>query len=481
MFWRGVVGYLPLNVVQGIVGLLTIVTFTRLLSPAQFGDYALGFSVMTLTHAAVFTWNEAAMARFWAAESEHDDGVRHAASVYGVWGLLAWVLPVAGLIAWFWPMHDGLRWSVLAGLAAILPRTFVRLAQERRRAAGEVRVTALLDMSQTVGGFAVGAALAALGFGGAAPLIGAGVVAALAVPFVLPAEHRRARAGRLEVERVRANAIYGMPVALSLILALVLASTDRFLLAAFLDQSAVGVYHAGYSLANRTLDVMFIWLGSAGGPALIMALERGGRPALDEAAKEQIQLMVLLTVPAAAGLALVAAPLAQLMIGGQLAPGAAHVTPWIALSGLLAGLTTHYFHQAFTLGKRTLFLMAAMVIPAAANVALNLVLIPRFGLDGALWATPVSYGLGLLASALLGRRAMPLPAPWLTILQAAGASLAMALVVSRLPALGGLPELALKASVGGLTYGLIVALLDAGALRSRALNMLRLRRARGVA
>lgn len=481
MFWRGVVGYLPLNVVQGIVGLLTIVTFTRLLSPAQFGDYALGFSVMTLTHAAVFTWNEAAMARFWAAESEHDDGVRHAASVYGVWGVLAWVLPLAGLIAWFWPMHDGLRWAVLAGLAAILPRTFVRLAQERRRAAGEVRVTALLDISQTVGGFAVGAALAALGFGGAAPLIGAGVVAALAVPFVLSAELRRARAGRLEVERVRANAIYGMPVALSLILALVLASTDRFLLAAFLDQSAVGVYHAGYSLANRTLDVMFIWLGSAGGPALIMALERGGRPALREAAREQIQLMVLLTVPAATGLALVAAPLAQLMIGGQLAPGAAHVTPWIALSGLLAGLTTHYFHQAFTLGKRTLFLMAAMVIPAAANVALNMLLIPRFGLDGALWATPISYGLGLLASALLGRRAMPLPAPWLTLLQAAGASLAMALVVTRLPALGGLPELALKASVGGLTYGLIVALLDAGALRSRALELLRVRRARGVA
>ncbi|HEX5376997.1 MAG TPA: lipopolysaccharide biosynthesis protein, partial [Phenylobacterium sp.] len=53
MFWRGVVGYLPVNVVQGLVGLLTIVTFTRLLSPAQFGDYALGFSVMSLTHTAL--------------------------------------------------------------------------------------------------------------------------------------------------------------------------------------------------------------------------------------------------------------------------------------------------------------------------------------------------------------------------------------------------------------------------------------------
>ena len=60
MFWRGVLGYLPVNIVQGLVGLATIVTFTRLLQPSQFGDYALGFSVMSLLHTAIFTWNEAA-------------------------------------------------------------------------------------------------------------------------------------------------------------------------------------------------------------------------------------------------------------------------------------------------------------------------------------------------------------------------------------------------------------------------------------
>ena len=477
MFWRGVVGYLPVNLVQGIVGLLTIVTFTRLLTPAQFGDYALGFSVMSLTHTAVFTWNEAAMARFWAAEEGVDAGAAHSATVYGVWMVLAAALPAAGLIAWFWPLHEGLRWAVLAGLAATLPRTIAKLAQERRRAAGEVRSAALLDMWQTAGGFAVGAGLALAGFGGAAPRAGAGRGAAAALPWGRRGARARAKAGTFEAERVRTHASYGVPVALSLILALVLATTDRFLLAAFLNQAAVGLYHAGYSLANRTLDVVFIWLGAAGGPALIMALERGGKPALQAAAREQAQLMLLLTVPAAAGLALVAAPLSQLMIGGALAAGAAHVTPWIALSALLAGLTTHYFHQAFTLGKRTTLLMAAMIVPAVANLVLNLVLIPRLGLDGALIATPASYGLGLCASFLLGRRSIKLPIPWTTLAQASLASLAMALVVLRLPALGGLAELILKAGVGGMVYVMIVAALDAGGLRSRAVGLVQARRA----
>ena len=127
---------------------------------------------------------------------------------------------------------------------------------------------------------------------------------------------------------------YGGPVALSLILSLILASTDRFVLAGLTGEAAVGAYHAGYSLANRTLDVMFIWFGSASGPALVMALERGGRSALAQAAREQAGVMLLLAIPAAFGLALTAQPLAQLMVGEALRDQAARVTPFIAIAAL---------------------------------------------------------------------------------------------------------------------------------------------------
>ena len=37
MFWRGVIGYLPMNIVQGLVGFGAIFVFTRLLTPAEVG------------------------------------------------------------------------------------------------------------------------------------------------------------------------------------------------------------------------------------------------------------------------------------------------------------------------------------------------------------------------------------------------------------------------------------------------------------
>jgi O-antigen/teichoic acid export membrane protein len=193
--------------------------------------------------------------------------------------------------------------------------------------------------------------------------------------------------------------------------------------------------------------------------------------ALAKAAREQAGLMLALALPACVGLALVAKPLTEVMVGPALAQGAAAVTPWIATSALFAGLTTYYTHQAFTLGRRTGLLLLAMAIPAALNIALNLVLIPRLGLTGALVATTASYGVGLAASILLGRLAQPLPLPWNALARAGLAAAAMGVVVANLPSLGGVLELALKAGVGALVYGLAAFLLDVADVRTRTKDL----------
>ena len=474
MFWRGIVGYLPVNIVQGVVGLLTIVVFTRVLSPADYGVYALAVSATSLVHTATFNWLECAMARFYAAEAEGGRLPGHFSTIYRTFAAMAVGFPlVAGAIVWLIPMPPPLKFAVGCGLAAIIIRSLLKLAQERRRAAGDVSGAAVIDIVQTLGGFVIGAGLAIAGFGGAGPMIGMGAAAMVCLIWALPTEFRQARGGAFEAARARLYAAYGLPVSMSLILSLVLATTDRFLLAAYLNETSVGVYHAGYSLANRTLDVMFIWLGMAGGPAAIAAFERGGHAALKIAAHEQASFMLALTLPASVGLALVARPLADIMVGPGLRDGAAHVTPWIAASALLSGLTTYYFHTAFTLARRTRLLLLAMAAPALSNLLLNWWLIPRFGLDSALWATLASYALGLAASFGLGRRALALPIPWQTLGRSGLATAAMACIVLTIPACGGFWELAAKASAGAVVYGLVAFSLDVCGVRSRGLRKVR--------
>ena len=474
MFWRGVVGYLPANAVQAVCGLLTIVVFTRLLTPEAYGAYALAFSAGSLTQTLLLTWLEAAMARYYAREAQAGRLPDHFATLYRSFAALA-LLPAlaAGAMVWLAPLAGPLKLAIAAGLLAVPFRSLAKLAQEHRRAAGRVRASALLDMGQTGGAFIFGAALACLGAGGAAPVAGAGLASALCLVFVLPAELRLARQGRFQADRALDYAHYGVPVSLSLILALALATTDRFMLAAFTGEASVGVYHAGYSLSNRTLDVLFIWLGMAGGPAAVAALERGGVEALKGQARELASLMVLICLPAAVGLALVAQPLADLLVGPALRTGAAHVTPWIAFSGFFAGITTYYFHTAFTLGRRTRRLLLAMAIPAGVNLALTFLLIPRWGLNGAMWATAASYLIGAVASWALGRSVTPLPIPWDVVARCAAATAGMALAVSLTPATGGVVELVSKAAVGAAVYAALALLLDAAGVRARGAQLVR--------
>lgn len=479
MFWRGLVGYLPANIVQGVVGVLTLLFFTRLLSAEDFGRYALAFSVMGIAHVAVFTWIEAAMARFWAAQQSPEAMRAHFRTLYRYFGLATLVyLPLAGLFLWLWPMDPPLRIAVAVGLAGVPLRCAYRLIQERRRAAGAVAAAAGLDMAVTMGGFVVGLIAALMGAGGSAPLIGLAVAPFMAALLFTPGEVRSGAGGEVERRRARDYAAYGYPIAASLVLALVLSSTDRLLLAAFLDEAAVGAYHAGYSLANRTLDVIFIWLGAASGPALVMALERGGESALKTAAREQLATFLLIALPAAAGLALVAQPLSDLVIGEALRDQAAAITPVIALSALFAGLTTYYFHQAFTLGRRTGLLLLAMAVPAIVNVALNVALIPRMGVPGAALATTISYGFGIVASWTLGQRSVALPVPWNALARCLLATAVMAGAVMLVPAVGGVLELIAKAAVGAVVYGAAAWLLNAASVRDQGSRVLKTLQAR---
>ena len=170
-----------------------------------------------------------------------------------------------------------------------------------------------------------------------------------------------------------------------------------------------------------------------------------------------------------------------MLIGEDLRVAAASITPWIALSALLYGLTAYYFGQAFTLGKKTRSLLIAMAIPAGMNVVLNLILVPRFGLMGAAWATAASFALGLLATQMIGRRILALPIPWDSLIRCAVATGVMALVVAQLPAIGGLAELALDATVGGIVYAVVALTLNAAGVRDVAMRLLTQARERRAA
>ena len=101
----------------------------------------------------------------------------------------------------------------------------------------------------------------------------------------------RWRAGRrAQPVRAKTYARYGSAVAPSLVFEQLLSVGDRFLLAAFLGSGAVGMYAAGYGLADRLLDIIFIWFGAAVWPMTLKAFETQGADAARQLAGRGIWL-----------------------------------------------------------------------------------------------------------------------------------------------------------------------------------------------
>jgi O-antigen/teichoic acid export membrane protein len=464
---RHLAGYLPVNIASGIAAFGGVYVFTRLLGPEEYGRYALMFSAMTLIHLLSLTAAESAAFRF-AGEAEakntQPDHFRTTLSLTFRSLIIAAILMAALSLA-LMRMPNYLQ--ILPWVALLLPiNSIIQMALESHRASERVGRYALIASTQILGGFVFGALIAwQTGFGAASPFIGL----VLARLFWAISEGRwlfqQAKTGVTDAGRRRAYLLFGAPIAAALVLDLILSAADRFLIAMFLGEAAVGEYAAGYGVADKSVLLICAWAAMAAAPLVMAAYERGGATAAAEESRGLIRTLLLLGVPAATGLALVATPLSEALIGESVRDGARQIIPWIAFAGLLNGLIIHYYSEVFQLSHRTGELALLMLIPAILNIGLNLALIPQFALMGAVAATLISYAIGLAVLAIRGRRLIALPMPLVDLVKVAIAALAMWPVIALIPAYGGWAELTLKIAAGGLIYVILAFALDAGGAR----------------
>lgn len=469
MLWQRLLGYLPANVVAGLASFGAVWAYTRLLGPEGYGWYALALAALNLAYTLTATWSEGAAYRF-SGEGGPDQARTTFLSL-----LASGAVAAAAMLA-LAAMADaqGFRLALLAGAGAVLLMPFANAAREMARARQDVGRYAMSRMLQDAGAFGLGVMLALrFGMGPAAPFAGLACVLAGIAIVEGRAFWRAGAGGRAQGGLLKRDLAYGLPLAGALALHLALDGGDRFIIAALMGPEAVGVYAAGYGVADKLVGLVAAWAAAASAPALLAAWREGGAAAASQASRQVVRMIAFVAAPAAAGVALVAGPLAEVMVAEAMREQAAAIMPWIAASGLVAALAMHYAAEAFVVAARTGRRAALLALPVGLNIGLNLLLIPSFGLMGAVWATLASYGAALGLLALAGRTVLPLAWPAGDLARIAGACAGMAGVVMIIPDVGGMAELLLKAAAGAAAYGVAAVALDAGGVQAPALLLVR--------
>lgn len=464
----------PLQFAQALIGFGAIAAFTRLMSPEDFGRYALALSISMAAHTLMFTWAEAAAFRFFAAARAEKRLADHFATllVLALTLGLAVLAVTAAVLAFVGLRDDIAALSLFASGAAVL-RFITRLGRESDRAALAFGRYAILETVYLVTGFAVGVGLLImLDFGAAAPFAGLVAAGALVAFIDLPRLLRNARGGEASIVRSLSYAGYGTPLALALAADLGVQAIARLVLAGEAGTAPLGAYAAAFGLA-RALDIVFMGISAAFAPLVFAAYEEKGVTAARDAAHGGFVLLAAITVPASIGLALLSQPIATLMVGEALRAETAAALPWLAIAGLMSGFGLYYWSEAFQLTRRTGQRAVLMLAPGAVQLGLTAWLSATHGAVGAAVGAAAGASIGAVLLALVGRRLMPLPLPLGELARIALATAAMTAAVIAFPGAHTTLGLFQSCALGAALYGVGAVALNVLGARDLALSAAR--------
>ncbi len=462
MIARALLTTAPLQIVQAALGFATIAAFSRAMSPEAYGGYALVLSCAMLAHTLAFTWAEAAAFRFHPEDADGQARADHYASLLSL--IIASIALAGAAIAVAFAFGGALAFALACAAGSAALRFCMRIAREDDRAARRLGAFAGAEIAYLALGFILGLVLIfATPLGLAAPFAGAALAGLALCARDAPALIGKARSGRARLSLLQGYFGFGAPLAAALALDLAAQAGARALLALLGGGAAVGAYAAAFGLA-RPLDLLCAWIGVSAAPFILKAY---GASAGGAARTAQIAggALVSLALPACVGLALVAEPLATLMLGEGLRAEAAQALPWLAVAGLLNGAALYIYSDAFQLTRRTGLRAAALALGALVQIAACAALAPSFGAVGAAMAACVGAACTFVLMATGAYRLAGFTLPMPELARCVPATAVMALAVLALPRAEPLVELTRDAAFGALVYGAVMLALD-GRLRA---------------
>jgi O-antigen/teichoic acid export membrane protein len=457
-----IIHYMIASIVSAVIGLLSAIVFTRLLSPEEYGVYVIGLSTAGIVSAMLFTWVRISALRFQSAGASADVRVTLLA------GYLISVLgaPFALLMAILFTSVSLERSLAAVGFA--LGLGLFELGQELLKAKLQSFAFMFASIVRACVAFLLCLVAALLGGGGLGQLIMVTITYLITSLLFAPAIWRRPVA-RFDISDLRTFATFGIPVTISGIIFALHAALDRMMVFHLMGDTAAGHYGATADLVRQIILIPATSVASATIPHAARAFADGGTDEARRQLEQGFEILIAMVFPAVAGLAVSSQYVSAAVLGADFRATAIQIMPILAFAWLFQTLTQSYVHAAFHLAKRPALATLQGAVMLLVSCLTMPLLIVKFGLTGAAFGLVVVEAIGTGVGWYLSRRVLPLPLNTLHILRVGAATaimtFAVSLLKSRLPV--SISSLCLLVACGALTYLAAAFLFDVVGLRSR--------------
>ena len=422
------IAYVALFSAQLVLAAVSTPVLTRLLGSQQFGVVAVWFTVMQLL-VGVATWGLPTVAQRAYADSG-DMSARRVLSLGILIGVL--VCTIAAATGRWWapglklgPFHGVAAYTVTWALLSSITATALAVLRSRDRLkhytlvmvtqtslAELVSIILVVTIHRTASEYILG------------ELIAQAIAVIVALGLVRPAPLRISDRARL-----RAWLRFGGGLVPTAFTTFVLQSSDRLIVNAELGHRAA----ARYAVASNVGSFVLIALASLSSSWMPRTFAIEDRGELGTTVSRTRDGLVLLTVPVMLGVCAISPFVLQLWAPPSYGPRTLQLPVAVIVLSVLPSISSFAYTQILMHAKHARAVAIASFSAAAANVILNLVLVPAVGIVGASAATFVASGLGLALLTRAGRDIVRLDSLSKKLLAQVGAAAALSLAIVVLP------------------------------------------------
>jgi O-antigen/teichoic acid export membrane protein len=423
--------YLPASVLPALFTLTATAIYSRIFPPSEYGVYSLVLAITGPLITLLSEWAAQPIGRFYAEYAHRNEMDEYRQIVATVALLIA--AAVGALIA------VAAAGSALMGGAFRRPLVFVGAAAVVLTQSLTSSVLPILPASlQSTPYRRAIVASTGLSLGMALALIylfkvniawllwGQAIAAAITLPYV----YRSANIHPLEFARrwtpqVRSTLVrfwrYGGPMMLWMFAAALLNIGDRYVIQFFEGSTAVGIYSVNYNLITMAIALINAPVLTAAFPILMHQWARKQSDTARKTLAQMTQIYLFLGIGLVGGTAVISRPLVDVLLGPEMRAGYVIHLP-VAAGAVLWG-ASKLGQKSMEFAERTRLMLWNVMIAAAINVALNLVLVPTFGYVAAAYTTLASYAVYVALVWWQARRLVPWDIPYRQVALNVGAAI----------------------------------------------------------
>jgi O-antigen/teichoic acid export membrane protein len=186
------------------------------------------------------------------------------------------------------------------------------------------------------------------------------------------------------VQYVRAAMMFALPLIPHALTNNLLSQIDRFLINSELGTAATGIYSFSYNLGMAIVVVIMAW-NSSWQPKLFELLNEGNKKAISKVVYSSGGVMLFFSI-----LAILFSEEAVILFADPAYYDSIKIVPIIVIGNALIHIYMSYANFVFY-ERKTFYISLSTAAALLVNIGLNLWLIPIYGIEGAAWATVVSY------------------------------------------------------------------------------------------